>query len=77
MIILEIVFYNLFPFFSELLSIMTNQFQFYSQKISRVFGNFTVTFVTGPLFRAKKHPKTKSAPDFFLILELCRRTFFS
>jgi hypothetical protein len=28
--------------------------------ISQVFDNFTVTFVNGPLFRAKKHPKTKS-----------------
>jgi hypothetical protein len=33
--------------------------------ISRVFGNFTVTFVNGPLFWAKKHPKTKSCSRFF------------
>jgi hypothetical protein len=29
--------------------------------ISRVFGNFTVIYVNGPLFPAKKHPKTKSS----------------
>jgi hypothetical protein len=46
--------------------------------ISRVFGNFTVTFVNGPLFRAKKHPKTKSCSRKKIeILELCSRTFFS
>jgi hypothetical protein len=45
---------------------------------SRVFGNFTVTFVNGPLFRAKIRPKTKICSRFFFaILELCCKHFFS
>jgi hypothetical protein len=43
----------------------------------QVFDNFTVTFVIGFLFRAKKHPETKSCSRKKIeILELCCRTFF-
>jgi hypothetical protein len=45
--------------------------------ISRVFGNFTVTFVNGPRFRDKKQPKPKSCSrKKNKILKLCCRAFF-